>query len=59
MIKTLTIQINIIHSKEGGEESDSYPVNYTIERIRFIFDDIIKRRIPKDHLCSLVVAESK
>ena len=53
-VQKVEISVNIIHSKDGGKIS--YDRDTTIQRIAAFVDEAIRKRIPSDHLCSLVIA---
>ena len=56
-VKSVEINIHVIHSKDGGEIS--YDRETTIQRIAAFVDDVVRTKIPADHLCSLVIGIKK
>jgi hypothetical protein len=56
-VNSVEISIHIINSKEGGEIS--YDRDTTIQRIAAFVDDVVRKKIPADHLCSLVIGLKK
>ena len=56
-VHSVEFSITIVHSKEGGEIS--HDRDATIQRIATFVDEVVRKQIPEDHLCSLVLAVRK